>query len=101
MRRAMDELLGLDLVLIDTAGRSPRDELQIQELKNLLAEAHVDEVHLVLSMTSSLRSLESTAKKFASARIRPRIIVTKLDEAVGMGALVVAGTDHVRSPSAI
>ncbi len=35
MRRALAELEGLDLVLIDTAGRSPRDDLQIQELNNL------------------------------------------------------------------
>ncbi len=50
MRRALDELAGLDLVLIDTAGRSPKDDLQIQELKSLLAEAQVDEVHLVMSL---------------------------------------------------
>ncbi len=87
MRRAMDELLGLDLVLIDTAGRSPRDDLQIRELKNLLDEAHVDEVHLVMSMTSSLRSLESAAKKFEHEN-PTALIVTKLDEAVGMGGLL-------------
>ncbi len=51
MRRALEELQGLDLILIDTAGRSPRDELKIQELKSLLNEAQVDEVHLVLSLT--------------------------------------------------
>ncbi|HEY2251169.1 MAG TPA: flagellar biosynthesis protein FlhF, partial [Planctomycetaceae bacterium] len=46
MSRALDELMGLDLVLIDTAGRSPHDEPRIQELKALLAAAKVDEVHL-------------------------------------------------------
>ena len=86
MRRALDELTGLDLVLIDTAGRSPRDELQIQELKTLLAEADVDEVHLVLSLTASVRSLEATAEKFAAANTTS-IILTKLDEAAGMGSL--------------
>jgi flagellar biosynthesis protein FlhF len=87
MRCALDELAGLDLVLVDTAGRSPSDELQIQELKTLLAEARVDEVHLVLSMTSSLRHMEGTAKKFASANATA-VILTKLDEAAGMGALM-------------
>ena len=87
MRRAFDELVGLDLVLIDTAGRSPRDELQIRELKRLLAEAHVDEVHLVLSMTASLRSLLATAEKFAAANTTS-LILTKLDEAAGMGTLL-------------
>jgi flagellar biosynthesis protein FlhF len=87
MRRALDELAGLDLVLIDTAGRSPRDELQIQELKSLLAEAIVDEVHLVMNMTASAKSLEATAQKFAAAGTTS-LIMTKLDEAAGMGALL-------------
>ncbi len=87
MRRALDELAGLDLVLIDTAGRSPKDELQIQELKSLLAEAHVDEVHLVLSMTSSRQSLEAAAAKFKAAGTTA-VILTKLDEASGMGAVL-------------
>jgi flagellar biosynthesis protein FlhF len=87
MRRALDELAGLDLVLIDTAGRSPKDELQIQELKSLLAEARVDEVHLVLSMTSSRQSLEAAADKFKAAGTTS-VILTKLDEASGMGAIL-------------
>jgi flagellar biosynthesis protein FlhF len=87
MRRALDELAGLDLVLIDTAGRSPRDELKIQELKSLLAEARVDEVHLVLSLVASARSLEATAEKFAVANTTS-MILTKLDEAAGMGTLL-------------
>ncbi|MCH7987863.1 MAG: flagellar biosynthesis protein FlhF [Planctomycetes bacterium] len=87
MRRALDELVGLDLVLIDTAGRSPRDDLQIQELKRLLVEANVDEVHLVMSMTSSMRTLEATAEKFSAANTTS-IIATKLDEAASMGTLL-------------
>lgn len=87
MRRALDDLVGLDLVLIDTAGRSPRDELQIQELKRLLAEARVDEVHLVLSLTSSVKSLLASAEKFAAANATS-LILTKLDEAAGLGNLL-------------
>jgi len=87
MRRALDELIGLDLVIIDTAGRSPRDELKIQELKSLLNEAGVDEVHLVLSLNSSLRSLTTTAERFGP--VNPTsIILTKLDEAPSLGALL-------------
>jgi flagellar biosynthesis protein FlhF len=87
MRRALDELAGLDLVLIDTAGRSPRDDLKIQELKSLLAEAQVDEVHLVLSLVASAKSLASTAEKFAPAGTTA-MILTKLDEAAGTGSLL-------------
>ena len=87
MRRALDEMAGLDLVLIDTAGRSPCDDLQVQELKTLLAEARVDEVHLVLSATSNVRHLEATAKKFLIANATA-VILTKLDEAAGLGTLL-------------
>lgn len=87
MRRALDEMMGLDLVLIDTAGRSPRDDLKIKELKSLLAEADVDEVLLVLSLTSGLKNLISTAEQFAEVNTSA-LILTKLDEAIGPGALL-------------
>ncbi|HMP07065.1 MAG TPA: flagellar biosynthesis protein FlhF, partial [Lacipirellulaceae bacterium] len=57
MREAVQRLRSLDLILMDTAGRSPRDEVKIQELRSLLAEAAPDEVHLVLSAAASARSL--------------------------------------------
>jgi flagellar biosynthesis protein FlhF len=89
MRRAIDELADVDLVLIDTAGRSPREELQLQELKVLLSEARVDEVHLVLSLTSNANVLEMAARKFAGVGVTS-VVLTKLDEAAGMGSLLTA-----------
>ena len=41
--------------LVDTAGRSPKDEVRIQELKAFLGEAAADEVHLVLSSVAAAR----------------------------------------------
>jgi len=87
MRRALDEFSGLDLVLVDTAGRSPRDELQISELKSLLGEADIDEVHLVLSLTASLPNLVSIAERFAGVNTTA-MILTKLDEAAELGTLL-------------
>ncbi|QDU78387.1 Flagellar biosynthesis protein FlhF [Polystyrenella longa] len=87
MRQALDELQGLDLVLIDTGGRSPKDEPKIQELKALLHEARADEVHLVLNLTASLRSLESMANEFATAGTTS-MILTKLDETEGLGPML-------------
>lgn len=87
MQRAMEAFSGMDLVLIDTAGRSPRDELKIQELKQLLEAARVDEVHLVLSLTSGLKSLQSIVRNFAAADISS-LILTKLDEADSLGSIL-------------
>lgn len=89
MRRAVQELAAMDLVLIDTAGRSPRDELKIQELKSFLGEADVDQVHLVLSLVSSARSLEQAAEKFRVVGTTA-LLLTKLDEAAGAGAILSA-----------
>ena len=45
------------------------------------------EVHLVLSLAASPKSLQATAEKFAAAGTTA-MILTKLDEAVGMGSLL-------------
>ena len=87
MREAVRRLDGLDLILMDTAGRSPRDEIKIQELKSFLNEARADEVHLVLSSVASARTLEHTARRFAAVGTTA-LILTKLDEATGLGNLV-------------
>ena len=68
MREAVARMSHLDLVLMDTAGRSPRDEVKIQELKSMLAEAEPDEVHLVLSSTAGAKSLIATAERFRRRR---------------------------------
>jgi flagellar biosynthesis protein FlhF len=87
MREAVGRMSHLDLILMDTAGRSPRDEVKIQELKSMLAEAEPDEVHLVLSSTAGAKSLISTAEHFADVGITA-MLLTKLDEAQSLGHLV-------------
>ncbi len=87
MREAMQEFSSLDLVLMDTAGRSPRDEVKIQELKTFLGEAEVDEVHLVLSAVASAATLTQTAERFGTAGTTS-LILTKLDEATAVGNLL-------------
>jgi flagellar biosynthesis protein FlhF len=87
MREAVARMNHLDLVLMDTAGRSPRDEVRIQELKSMLTEAEPDEVHLVLSSTAGAKSLINTAERFADVGTTS-LLMTKLDEAHSLGHLV-------------
>ncbi|MGP0064855.1 MAG: flagellar biosynthesis protein FlhF [Isosphaeraceae bacterium] len=87
MSRALDELGDVDLVFIDTAGRSPRDEVKIRELNEFLLRARPDEVHLVLSAVAGQRSLRSAVEKFALVQV-DRLIVTKLDEADSLGGVL-------------
>lgn len=91
MPAAIASLGAVDVVLIDTAGRSPRDELKIRELADFLAQARPDEVHLVLSAVAGERSLRAAVEKFGVVQA-DRLILTKLDEADGLGgALAVIG----------
>src|SRR5262249_10769931 len=87
MRRSIDELGDVDMVFIDTAGRSPRDEVKIRELAEFMARARPDEVHLVLSAGGGERTLRAAVERFAQVRA-DRLILTKLDEAEGLGAIL-------------
>ena len=87
MREAVKRLADLDLILMDTAGRSPRDDVKIQELKCMLAEAEADEVHLVLSSVNSVENLRKTAQEFGGVGVTA-LVLTKLDEATGLGSLI-------------
>ncbi len=87
MPRALEELGAVDLVFIDTAGRSPRDEVKIRELAEFLEQARPDEVHLVLSAVAGERSLRSAVERFAVVHV-DRLILTKLDEADSLGAVL-------------
>lgn len=78
--QALQKFSGLDLVLIDTAGRSPHDELKLKQLTELFTNAPIDEIHLVLSCVASERSVRTAAEKFAA--IQPTaMLATKRDEA--------------------
>jgi flagellar biosynthesis protein FlhF len=87
MREAVARMADLDLILMDTAGRSPRDEVKLNELKLFLNEAQADEVHLVLSSVAGAATLERTAGKFADIGTTA-LVLTKLDEATGLGNLL-------------
>lgn len=87
MTRALDELGGVDLVFIDTAGRSPRDEVKIRELAEFLRQARPDEIHLVLSAVAGQRSLKAAVDRFAAVQV-DRLILTKLDEADSLGGVL-------------
>jgi flagellar biosynthesis protein FlhF len=80
MRAALDRLGDVDLVLIDTAGRSPRSDARIDQLVELLRTAQPDETHLVLSATSAVATVQAALQGFAPVRPTAAIL-TKLDEA--------------------
>ena len=87
MRQAIVRLADLDLVLMDTAGRSPADDVRLQELKSMLSEAKPNEVHLVLSSVAGAAGLCKTAERFSAVGVTS-LVLTKLDEASCLGNLL-------------
>ena len=84
---AVQSMSDCDYVLIDTAGRSPKDTLKLNELKTFLEAANPDEVHLVLSTTASRECAELAIERFADVRV-DKLIFTKLDEAKHVGTVL-------------
>jgi flagellar biosynthesis protein FlhF len=100
MQPALERLGDVDLVLIDTAGRSPRSDARIDQLVELLRTAQPDETHLVLSSTSSASTIQLALKGFAPVRPTAAIL-TKLDEAPQTASIlsaIVAADDFVGVP---
>ncbi len=84
---AIRAMQACEFILIDTAGRSPNDTLKLNELKTFLDAAAPDEVHLVLSTTSSQECVELAISRFSDVRV-DKIIFTKIDEAAHVGTIL-------------
>ncbi len=87
LSEALGRLSDCDVVLVDTAGRSQFDEDKLNDLQAFLAAAAPCETHLVLAGNCSQPVLNKAVEQFARMHV-DRIVFTKLDETVGMGALL-------------
>jgi flagellar biosynthesis protein FlhF len=90
LRDAVAAMSDNEFLLIDTAGRSPRDTLKLNELKCFLdavGPTGPDEVHLVLSSTVSQQCVDLAVTRFSQVRT-DKIIFTKLDEAAHIGVIL-------------
>lgn len=76
-----------EVILIDTAGRSQRDNVKIMELRQFFTAVEPHEVHLVLSSTGGEAILTETIERFGELGV-DRVIFTKLDEAIGFGVVL-------------
>jgi flagellar biosynthesis protein FlhF len=87
VRAGLETLSDCRIILIDTPGIGPRDALRLERVTAMLSTAQADETHVVLPASSA-----STALKRASAILAPlkptRLILTRLDEAIGLGTIL-------------
>lgn len=87
MHQAIYAMRGMDIILIDTVGRSQNDRLRLNQLRSFLTAADADEVHLVVAATANRRCVSNVLTQFCPLGAN-RIIVTKLDEAEAYGMVL-------------
>jgi len=87
LKAAMEKNRNKDLVLLDTAGRSHRNNMQMSELKSFINAAAPDEVYLVLSVTTKMKDIQDIIKTYEDVGFT-KLIFTKLDESACHGAIL-------------
>lgn len=87
LRQVLERHRDKDLILIDTAGRSPRDKAGIDELEKFIGSCSGVENHLVLSATTREQELFGAIRRFGRLPI-DSLIFTKLDECEGLGSIL-------------
>lgn len=87
MSDAVNQYSDKDIILIDTAGRSHRNKAQFEEMKAMVAASRADEVYLVLSSTTSMRSCKEIINSYDFLR-EYKLIFTKTDEAPVLGIVL-------------
>jgi flagellar biosynthesis protein FlhF len=79
LQQALDRHRNKDVIIIDTAGKSPFDEHHIDELREWFAVGHDIKPYLVVSATTKKEDLARVLETYAP--LAPEsLIITKLDE---------------------
>jgi flagellar biosynthesis protein FlhF len=76
-----------DIVFMDTVGRSQKSKKELTDLSRFLAAAAPDEIHLVLSASTSVRTANDIVRQFKVLKPN-RVLFSKLDEAATLGPLL-------------
>jgi flagellar biosynthesis protein FlhF len=76
-----------ELILIDTAGRSPRNKTQMEELKAFLSQDQSYESCLVLSAGTRYQDMLKIYDSFSVVPLH-RLVFTKLDETEVLGSIL-------------
>jgi len=86
LQAAIQDFQMLDLIIVDTTGRSQRDPASLKAMQDLLALIPNIKTHLVLAVTTRDTELYDMANRFSI--FKPEgIVASKLDEATTYGAI--------------
>ncbi len=85
--QAMKNFSDMDIILIDTAGRSHKDKTQFAEIKKLIEAVKTEEIFLVLSTTMSTKNANDIIKEYSFLK-NYKLVMTKLDESSTQGIIL-------------
>lgn len=86
MEEAVKSMRDLDVVLIDTTGRSSKNSMQISELRAFINKAEPEEILLVISAITKNRDIPVILSGYSQVEYES-LIITKLDETSIYGGL--------------
>lgn len=92
MKLAVHDFRKHDLVLIDTAGSSPYNDGQMEDLQALIQAANPDETHLMVGAATNLDDLKQIVSRYAPMR-PDALFFSKLDETHRYGSLYCLAAD--------
>jgi flagellar biosynthesis protein FlhF len=92
---------GMDYILIDTIGRSPKDYVKLGEMKEVLDACQPKtEFHLCIQASTKTGDLRNILKQYESFKYKS-VIITKLDETDRAGNLISVLSEENKSISYI
>lgn len=86
LRKGIKKFYAKDLLLIDTAGKNPKESEYIRELKDVCDTGFLIETHLLLSASSDGDFLAETYRYYRNIPV-DCLAFTKIDEAVTLGSI--------------
>ena len=86
MEEAINSMTDLDVVLIDTTGRSSKNNMQISELRAFVQKANPDHTLMVMSSTTKNKDVKMILKGYEQIEYE-KLIITKLDETSSYGII--------------
>ncbi|HYK88148.1 MAG TPA: flagellar biosynthesis protein FlhF [Acidobacteriota bacterium] len=87
LAKAIQDHTQRDYILIDTAGRGPREWVALHDLASFLSESSEIERHLVLSATTKPSDLKDIVDRFEICK-PDHLIFTKVDETTTLGPIL-------------
>ncbi len=87
LNQSIANLKECDLILIDTAGRSPHNQAMMDELQRFLSNSRIGVILLVVSATTKYQDMLTIAESFSKIAFT-HLVFTKLDETSSLGPIV-------------